>query len=108
MIALLTERPSLGAVVYFGWSCLAKKSSKKSKKKKTVDVLSHILVPKMDIISESEKGKLLKKYSISEDQLPVIQLNDPAAVALKAEPGDVIRISRNGETGEYLAFRVVV
>lgn len=82
---------------------------KKSSKKKTViDVLSHVLVSKMAVLPEGEKTKVLKKYSITEDQLPVIRHTDPEAVALKAQPGNVIRIQREGETGDYISYKVVV
>jgi DNA-directed RNA polymerase subunit H (RpoH/RPB5) len=98
------------AVVFYGWSCLKKKSSTKSTKKAkiSVDVLSHTLVPDVSVLSEGEKTKLLKKYSISANQFPIIKSTDPVVEVLKAEPGNVIRIKRKEETGEYLAYRIVV
>ena len=81
---------------------------KKSSEKKTIDVLSHSLNPEMSVLSESEKAKLLKKYSVSDSQLPVIPAADPVAVALKANPGDIIQIKRKEETGEYTSYRIVV
>ena len=83
-------------------------SEKKRSKKKTMDVLAHILNPKMDILPENEKEKVLKKFSVNEDQLPVMRHNDPAAVALGAKPGDLIRVNRKEETGEYTSYRIVV
>jgi len=62
----------------------------------------------MAVLSESEKAKLLKKYSVSDLQLPVVPATDPVAVALKANPGNVIQIRRKEETGEYTAYRIVV
>jgi len=62
----------------------------------------------MKVIGAAEKTKLLKKFGVSEDQLPKILINDPAAVALKAVVGDVIRIERNDGTGKYTAYRIVV
>lgn len=84
---------------------MAKKSAEK---KKTLDVLSHELIPEMKILGEAEKKNLLKKYSVDENQLPLIRHTDPAVKALNAQAGDVIQIRRNGETGEYLAFKIVV
>ena len=79
----------------------------KKKLVKTIDVLSHSLLPEMDVLSEEEKSKVLKKYSITEAQLPVMLGSDPAAIALKASPGDVVKITRKGETGEYVGYRIV-
>lgn len=81
---------------------------KSVEKKKTIDVLSHELIPEMKVLSEGEKRNLLKKYSVEENQLPLIKHTDPAVKALNAEVGDVIRIRRSGETGEYLAYKIVV
>ena len=62
----------------------------------------------MKVLGDAEKAKVLKKYSITEDQLPKIFSTDPAAMALKANVGDVIRIERNDGTGKYPGYRVVV
>lgn len=74
----------------------------------TVDVLSHQLNPEMKVISAAEKAKLLKKFGISESQLPKIFSTDPVTLALKAAVGDVIRIERNDGTGKYAAYRIVI
>ncbi len=74
----------------------------------TVDVLSHKLVPEMKVLSDSERSKLLSKYGITEDQLPRMLSKDPAVAALKASPGNIIRIERDDGTGKYVTFRVVV
>ena len=74
----------------------------------TVDVLSHQLNPEMKVISAAEKAKLLKKFSISESQLPKIFSTDPVAMVLKAAVGDIIRIERNDGTGKYTAYRIVI
>ncbi len=72
-----------------------------------MDVLSHSLLPKMSVLTENEKGKVLKKYSIDENQLPLMFASDPAAIALNAEPGNIIEIKRSEETGEYISYRIV-
>ena len=82
---------------------------KKKKQESTIiDVLSHKLVSEMKILSEAEKAKVLKKYGINEKQLPRMVSTDPAVAALKAEPGNIIKIERDDGTGKYLTFKVVV
>lgn len=79
----------------------------KKKPAKIIDVLSHAMLPKMEILSEGEKGKVFKKYSIDESQLPIMLSTDPAAIALKASVGDVIKVTRKEETGECVGYRIV-
>ncbi len=74
----------------------------------TVDVLSHNLMPQMKVISGSEKTKLLHEFSIRADQLPKMFSTDPAAIALKAEVGDIIKIDRNDGTGKHTGYRVII
>ena len=62
----------------------------------------------MKVLSEGEKTKVLKKYGINEDQFPRILSEDPAVVALKAVPGNVIHIQRDDGTGKYITYRIVV
>ncbi len=80
----------------------------KKKVAKTIDVLSHMLVPEMALLSPEEKAKTMKKFGISESQLPMLLDTDPAAIALKASAGDVVKITRTGETGQYVSYRIVV
>ncbi|MFH2106396.1 MAG: DNA-directed RNA polymerase subunit RpoH/Rpb5 C-terminal domain-containing protein [Candidatus Micrarchaeota archaeon] len=93
---------------------VSKGSSKKvSRKKKdvaeeSVDVLGYELVPKMEILSESEKKKVLVKFGINDKQLPKLRSSDPEAKALKANVGDLIKVLRNDSTGEYVAYRLVI
>lgn len=73
-----------------------------------MDVLSYRLIPEMSVLDESEKKKVLKKYSISESQFPRMYCTDPVAVALKAEAGDVIKVKRESITGKHTEYRVVI
>jgi DNA-directed RNA polymerase subunit H len=76
---------------------------------KELDVTKHVLVPKHEIISESEKEELLKRYGITLRQLPRIFMNDPAIKHLNPKIGDVVRIRRKSVTaGETEYYRVVV
>jgi len=77
------------------------------KKKSTIDVLDHHLVPKMKILGEKDKDKLLKKYGITEKDLPIMLADDPASQALDAKPGDVVEIKREDPTGPNLYYRLI-
>lgn len=81
---------------------------KKQKPEVELDVFGHFLVPKMEIISGSEKKNLLKKYNISEGNLPKMRGNDPAAKKLNAQSGDVVKIEREDPTGKCNYYRLVV
>ncbi|MEW6721649.1 MAG: DNA-directed RNA polymerase subunit RpoH/Rpb5 C-terminal domain-containing protein [Candidatus Micrarchaeota archaeon] len=74
----------------------------------TVDVLSHKLVPEMKILGESEKSKVLSKFGVNLKQLPRMTSKDPAALALKATPGDLVKVERDDGTGKYTTYRVVI
>jgi len=78
------------------------------KEKPSIDVLKHFLVPRMEVLKEEEKEELLKKFRIGENLLPKINSDDPAVSALGAKEGDVLRIKRKDETGEYDYYRIVV
>ncbi len=81
---------------------------KKKKPEIELDIFGHFLVPNMEIISETEKKNLLKKYGISETNLPKMKSNDPAAKRLNAQPGDVVKIEREDATSKYNYYRLVV
>lgn len=78
------------------------------KEKVAIDVLNHHLVPKMAVLKEEEKQELLNKYGIDAGMLPRMESNDAAASALGAKKGDIVRIKRKDETGEYDYYRLVV
>jgi len=76
---------------------------------KELDATKHTLVPKHEIIRESEKEDLLKKYGITLRQLPRIFMNDPAIKHLNPKIGDVVRIRRKSTTADEVEYyRVVV
>ncbi len=82
---------------------------RKSKPSEKLDVSNHILVPKHDKCSETEKKALLKKYNITIADLPKISVNDAAIVDMDLEPGDVVKITRESPTaGETVFYRVVI
>jgi len=79
------------------------RAARKSKRILRYDPTENFMVPKHEIISESEKEKLVKMYGPL-DLFPKILVTDPIAERLGAKEGDVIRIHR--EEGFY--YRYVV
>jgi DNA-directed RNA polymerase I, II, and III subunit RPABC1 len=73
------------------------------------DIFEHVLVPKHEILTPEEREKILAQYRVKPYQLPQIKASDPAARAIGAKPGDIIRIIRKSPTaGEHVAYRYVV
>ncbi|MFQ5762427.1 MAG: DNA-directed RNA polymerase subunit H [Candidatus Bathyarchaeia archaeon] len=74
-----------------------------------IDVLKHELVPKQVLLSKEETRQLLETYRIKHHHLPIIFVSDPAAKALKAKPGDIIKTIRKSATsGESPYYRYVL
>lgn len=75
----------------------------------TINVLDHVMVPEHKIMSEEEVKELFSRYHLTSDQLPKIFHDDPAAKAIKAKIGDVIRIVRYSQTaGIAESYRLVI
>jgi DNA-directed RNA polymerase subunit H len=75
----------------------------------TINVLDHVMVPEHKIMSEEEVQSLFSRYHLTSDQLPKIFHDDPAAKAIKAKVGDVIRIVRYSQTaGIAESYRLVI
>jgi len=73
------------------------------------NLFTHELVPKHEILPPSEREELLAKYRVKPYQLPRIRTSDPAAKAIGAKAGDIVKIIRDSETaGKYIAYRYVV
>ncbi len=78
-------------------------------KTRHINLLEHELVPKHEILSPEEAAELLKRLGIKPAQLPWITIDDPIVRALRAKPGDIIKITRKSPTaGESVAYRYVV
>ncbi|KPV62644.1 MAG: DNA-directed RNA polymerase subunit H [Candidatus Bathyarchaeota archaeon BA1] len=72
-------------------------------------IFEHVLVPKHEILKPEEREKVLMEYRVQPYQLPRIKASDPAAKAIGARPGDVVRIVRDSLTaGKYISYRYVV
>lgn len=74
-----------------------------------IDKLSHVLVPKHEIISDEEKKELLKIYKAKDSQLPKILSSDPIARYFGGRKGQVFKITRPSESsGDYIYYRIIV
>jgi DNA-directed RNA polymerase I, II, and III subunit RPABC1 len=73
------------------------------------DITTHELVPKHELISDSEKKALFEKYKIKEMQLAKILKTDPIVLYYDFQEKDIIKITRSSETGGiYTNYRIVV
>ncbi|MHC1570314.1 MAG: DNA-directed RNA polymerase subunit H [Methermicoccaceae archaeon] len=74
-----------------------------------INVLEHEMVPKHELLDESEVKAVLQKYAIKKEEMPKIRVDDPAAQAVGAQVGDVLRITRKSPTaGTFVSYRLVV
>jgi DNA-directed RNA polymerase subunit H len=74
-----------------------------------IDVMSHQLVPKHEMLSETEGEEILKQFNLTKDQLPKILITDPCVKRIGAKVGQIIRITRDSPTAGLSEFyRVVV
>ncbi|MEM2908088.1 MAG: DNA-directed RNA polymerase subunit H [Candidatus Hadarchaeales archaeon] len=73
------------------------------------DVRKHVLVPKHEVLSPEEARQVLEKFKVTPHQLPLIKASDPAARAIGAKPGDIVRITRDSPTaGKAIVYRYVI
>ena len=72
-------------------------------------VQKHFLVPKHEVLSKTASDKFMKDNNVTKDQLPRLHAEDPAAKAISAKKGDIIKITRDSITaGEAVYYRLVV
>ena len=87
------------------------RSSKQAKEKERLFslILEHEYVPRAEVLSKEEAREVLKRLNAQPWQLPWIRASDPLVKALKARPGNIIKIVRKSPTaGEVVAYRFVV
>ncbi len=72
-------------------------------------IAEHHLVPKHELLNKEETQSLLTQFGLDFDKLPRIASDDPMVAELKANVGDVIRITRNSPVaGTTIYYRRVV
>ncbi|WP_273476127.1 DNA-directed RNA polymerase subunit H [Methanobrevibacter woesei] len=73
-----------------------------------IDILEHMLVPKHEIMSDSEIEDELSDADFVKENLPKIKIDDPVVKHIDAKVGDVLRITRDSPTaGEFITYRIV-
>ena len=73
-----------------------------------INITEHELVPKHEVLTEDEKQEVLKRYNVTETQLPRILRTDPVSRYLGVKPGQLLKITRNSDTaGHYVTYRLV-
>ena len=78
------------------------------------EVMNHILVPEHRLLSPKEAEDVLKKYSISIEELPKIRRSDACVRSLELRVGEIprgsiVKIVRRSETaGISYAYRLVI
>jgi DNA-directed RNA polymerase subunit H (RpoH/RPB5) len=73
--------------------------------------MDHVLVPKHEIVPETEHAELLKKYNMkSKINLPMIKFHeDIIGRIIGLVPGSIVKITRpSPQAGEYIVYRVCV
>ncbi len=79
------------------------------KKKVTVEIKEHVLMPEHSKLNDKEKKDLFEKYGVSLKELPKILITDPAIQKLTPKQGDIIKITRQSPTaGETVFYRGVI
>jgi len=73
-----------------------------------IDIQDHMLVPKHEIMTEEEISEEFSDVDYDFKDLPKIKANDPVVEAIGAEPGNVLRITRESQTaGVFITYRIV-
>ncbi|KAK4404794.1 DNA-directed RNA polymerase V subunitA [Sesamum angolense] len=69
-----------------------------------VNITRHELKPKHQVLTDEEKEDLLKKYSITETQLPRMSEKDAIACYYGLEKGQVVKVTYSGELTQLHAM----
>jgi len=73
-----------------------------------INIQEHMLVPKHEIMSEDEISEEFSDVDYDFKNLPKIRADDPVVVEIGAEPGNVLRITRESQTaGVFVTYRIV-
>ena len=67
-----------------------------------------MLVPKHEIMTEEEISNEFSEVDYDFKDLPKIKSTDPVVKTIGAEPGNVLRITRESQTaGVFVTYRIV-
>ncbi|KAL0383470.1 UNVERIFIED_CONTAM: DNA-directed RNA polymerase V subunitA [Sesamum calycinum] len=69
-----------------------------------VNITRHELKPKHQVLTDEEKEDLLKKYSITEKQLPRMSEKDAIACYYGLEKGQVVKVTYSGPSAAMYLF----
>ncbi|KAL6987256.1 DNA-directed RNA polymerase V subunit 5A [Sarracenia purpurea var. burkii] len=73
-----------------------------------VNITKHALKPKHRVLTDEEKKRLLKKYSLDEKQLPRMLKKDAIARYYGLEKGQVVKVTYEGDiTESHITYRCV-
>ena len=73
-----------------------------------IDIQEHMLVPKHEIMTEEEISEEFSDVDYNFKDLPKIKADDPVVKEIGAEPGNVLRITRESQTaGVFVTYRIV-
>ena len=73
-----------------------------------IDIQDHMLVPKHEIMTEEEISDEFSEVDYDIKDLPKIKSTDPVVKTIGAEPGNVLRITRESQTaGVFVTYRIV-
>ena len=73
-----------------------------------INIQDHKLVPKHEIMTEDEISEEFSDVDYDFKDLPKIKANDTVVEAIGAQPGNVLRITRESQTaGEFITYRIV-
>lgn len=74
-----------------------------------IDLISHITVPKHELLSKDEAKKVLDEYNAKKKELPKIYVIDPVSKYYNAKVGQIFRIIRPSETSVLAPYyRLVI
>ena len=75
---------------------------------KNFDIQDHMLVPKHEIMTDDEISEVFSDVEYDIKDLPKIKANDSVVKAIEAEPGNVLKITRESQTaGVFVTYRIV-
>jgi DNA-directed RNA polymerase subunit H (RpoH/RPB5) len=74
-----------------------------------IDLVSHIAVPKHEMLNEEETQIFLKEYLLKKREIPKMFIGDPVSKYFNAKVGQVFRIIRPSEvTAQSIYYRMVI